>query len=241
MKYLRKQQQKSSLILDLRNVKPINQKAKWNTHYEKYRQHFTSIRAKVLILLVIVGLVFLTMHLTTQKRIVREVKSAVAGHMLLPKNEEPTVATVDDKTKLKDKFLTTHANNGDQILIYTQNQLVIIYRPSVDKIVAVGTVTADSAVAEAQNATLTVLDGANDPSKTQNITEQIKSIYPSMKVIVGGKANRQDFTSTLVIDNTKSKDYLVDAIALNIKGKRGIVPISESLSTTDLMVIVGKE
>ena len=62
--------------------------------------------------------------------------------MELPMEETPTVATVKDVEKLKDHAFLSKGQNGDVLLIYTgESKLVVMYRPSSKKIVAVGTVT----------------------------------------------------------------------------------------------------
>ena len=63
---------------------------------------------------------------TQAQRDLAHAKDLVGRHMILPTDEEPTLAVVTDKTVIKDKFLTKNANNGDQVLIYTQHQIAII-------------------------------------------------------------------------------------------------------------------
>lgn len=58
---------------------------------------------------------------------------------ILPTNEQPALATITDKSKLATPFLQK-ADDGDKVLIYIKAKIVIIYRPSVNKIVAVGPV-----------------------------------------------------------------------------------------------------
>jgi hypothetical protein len=241
MKSKRKQNPQSNLILDLRGVTPVPKNSPKTIHnHQKY--HRKKIVVGMVILVVVGAVIAVLMRQPSHgSKVSKEAKASVGRLMLLPTNEEPTIATVDDKTKLKDKFLVAHASNGDEVLIYTQNRLAIIYRPSIDKIAAVGTVTADSALAESQGVTMTVLDGANDPAKTQKIITQISTAYPSIKVTDGGQTNRQDFPTTIVIDNTKNKDYLIDELDGLIGGKRGVVPLGETQSVTDVMIIVGKD
>ena len=69
---------------------------------------------------------------TTIQRLVRR-------HFVLPIDETPALATVTDKAKLTTKFLQK-AENGDKILIYQKAGRVIIYRPSIDRIIDVGPV-----------------------------------------------------------------------------------------------------
>jgi CHASE3 domain sensor protein len=61
----------------------------------------------------------------------------------LPEDEEPTIATVEDKSKLADQAFFADAENGDQLLIYTKSQRAIIYRPSENRIINVGPVSID--------------------------------------------------------------------------------------------------
>lgn len=59
----------------------------------------------------------------------------------LPENEQPSVATVNDKEKLKDQPFFANAENGDVTLIYAQSKLAILYRPSTKQLVNVSSVT----------------------------------------------------------------------------------------------------
>ncbi|HSX02385.1 MAG TPA: hypothetical protein VLI05_03665 [Candidatus Saccharimonadia bacterium] len=68
------------------------------------------------------------------------VQQRVARHMLLPAGEQPELATVTDATKLQTPFLR-QAHNGDKLLVYEKAGQAIIYRPSLDRIVAVGPVS----------------------------------------------------------------------------------------------------
>lgn len=64
----------------------------------------------------------------------------VGGLMVLPAGEEPTVATVADPSKLSDQPFFQNAKEGDKLMIYSQSQKVILYRPSENKIVEVSPV-----------------------------------------------------------------------------------------------------
>jgi hypothetical protein len=226
-----------NLITDLR---PVVQNPSPATRFTK---KYSKLLLTVLVIAAVLCAAWLisTMHTNSKHKNLNHVVSRVGQLMLLPTNEQPTLATVTDKTKLADKFLASKAANGDDILIYTKNQMVIIYRPSINKIVAVGAVSVDPALSEAKDATLTVEDGSNNPQKTQAIIQKIRAAYPQIKVTNGGKASRQDLPETIVIDNSGNKDNLMFALMKVVSGKQGVLPLGVTNAPTDLLVIVGRD
>ena len=57
--------------------------------------------------------------------------------LILPENEEPTVATVTDLEALKGQPFFTNAKKGDKVLIYTKAKKAILYDPESKKIIEV--------------------------------------------------------------------------------------------------------
>lgn len=55
----------------------------------------------------------------------------------LPTGEEPTIATVVDREKLKDQPFFSKVLNGDKLLIYSSAKRVILYRPDSNKVIDV--------------------------------------------------------------------------------------------------------
>ena len=71
---------------------------------------------------------------------IEQTKSVVAmvGKLIaLPTDETPSLATVQDKTKLKDQPFFKNAVNGDKLLIYVKAKKAILYRESNNKIIEV--------------------------------------------------------------------------------------------------------
>ena len=62
---------------------------------------------------------------------------------LLPEGEEPTVAQVQDKTRLDNQVFFSKAKDGDYILIYKKAKLALIYREDADKLINVGPINLD--------------------------------------------------------------------------------------------------
>ncbi len=91
----------------------------------------------------IIGASWLTWHHWFQKPNLGDVKVVtrlVARHIVLPTGEDPALATITDASKLQTPFLK-QAHNGDKLLIYEKSGLVVIYRPSIDRIIGTGPVS----------------------------------------------------------------------------------------------------
>lgn len=56
----------------------------------------------------------------------------------LPQDEEPTVAQIQYKNKLKDQNFFDKAQNGDYMLVYEKAKTVLIYRESSNKVINAG-------------------------------------------------------------------------------------------------------
>lgn len=80
---------------------------------------------------------FRTLH--SPEKAEKEAKNLVAkvSQIYLLPDELPTVATVTDKSKLSGQEFFTKAKEGDKVLIFPQNKLVILYRLSANKIIEV--------------------------------------------------------------------------------------------------------
>ncbi|MBI4225661.1 hypothetical protein HY612_00950 [Candidatus Roizmanbacteria bacterium] len=66
----------------------------------------------------------------------KELLARVKALMEIP-NEEPTIITILDRTKLQDQPFFKLAQNGDRILIFPKAKRAVLYRPSTNKIVDV--------------------------------------------------------------------------------------------------------
>lgn len=63
----------------------------------------------------------------------------VKRHILLPENEAPTIATIDNAQDLaNEQDFFKNAQNGDKLLIYPKAKQAFIYSPSRDVVVVMG-------------------------------------------------------------------------------------------------------
>lgn len=71
--------------------------------------------------------------------------AAVSKIMDLPTNEDPTVATVTDPSKLGNQDFFAHAKVGDKVLLYAKAKKAILYDPVANKIVEAAPLNVDDA------------------------------------------------------------------------------------------------
>jgi type II secretory pathway pseudopilin PulG len=68
------------------------------------------------------------------QRDAQELKTKVGQLVELP-NEQPTIATVNDVTKLQNQQFFAKAQNGDKVLIFKEAKRAVLYRPSTNKVI----------------------------------------------------------------------------------------------------------
>lgn len=121
----------------------------------KYTQYRPALRNKRVIVLAVTSLVILgaavggylvwhhgkTDSGSKNKAESAQVLTAVGQLYMLPSNEQPTVAAIQDITKLSGQAFFKNAQNGDYLLVYSNAKLALLYRKSVNKLVNVGPVS----------------------------------------------------------------------------------------------------
>lgn len=71
----------------------------------------------------------------------RQLVNKVSQIILLPTDEVPTVATVNDLALLKGQAFFANAKKGDRVLIYSKAKKAILYDPDSNKIIEVAPVS----------------------------------------------------------------------------------------------------
>jgi hypothetical protein len=91
----------------------------------------------------------------------------------LPTDESPTMATINDAASVKktQPFLTP-AENGDILLVYANAQEAILYRPSSNKLIAVGPVNNNAAPQAAAAAALPIATATTTTHATSSATSK---------------------------------------------------------------------
>ena len=183
-----------------------------------------------------------------QRRLIAKVGKLIE----LPQGEDPTVATIRDKEKLKEQAFFARAENEDKVLIYTQAKRVILYRPSTDKVIEVAPLNIGDAAGqtagistdnqEPQNVKIVFYNGTNESGLSTSAESDLKSKLPNVtfEVVYKAAARKKDYTKTVVVDLPGSKGDVANQIAQALNGEVGNLPDGETKpNNTEIVVILG--
>ena len=73
------------------------------------------------------------------------------GEIMELPNENPQLVTVSDVTQLRDQKFFANAQNGDVVVIFSQAQKAVLYRPTTNKIIEIAVYTPPTGVPESES------------------------------------------------------------------------------------------
>lgn len=174
---------------------------------------------------------------------IENLMSKVGNLMELPKNEQPTIATVTDVTKLKDQSFFSKAKNGDKLLIYTKERKAILYDPTTDKIVEAGPVNIGQPTPTQAPLPMKVAiyNGTTTVGLSNTTEQQLKAQLNNITVTAKQNASKTTYTKTMVIDLTGTQSAAATQLAQILGGEVSTLPAGETKpKDADILVILGK-
>lgn len=177
----------------------------------------------------------------------------VSRLMEVPTDEEPTVATVTDKEKLKEQKFFAKAENEDKVIIFVKAQKAILYRPSTNKIIEVARIdtidqkTAQQATVSAEIKTtqktgVLILNGTTRVGLSNGLVEKMNLPESVFMLLQRQSAKRADYEKTMIVDlgvgaevSQKMKELLKLGEVVNK------MPEGEATPSGQLVVILGAD
>ncbi len=189
----------------------------------------------------------------TDKTEVLAVLDKVSKLIEIPTDEEPTVATVTDKEKLKEQKFFAKAENEDKVIIFVKAQKAILYRPSWNKIIEVARidtidqkkaetgVSTTSAQMKMEKSNLIVLNGTNVSGLTNKLSEKLSR---NEEFVIASKTNakRLDYEKSLIVDLGVGKQKAETILStLGVGQIVDRMPEGEATPSSQLVVILGTD
>lgn len=162
----------------------------------------------------------------------------------LPEDERPSVATVADEEKLGDQVFFSNAKKGDKVLIYTNAKKVILYRPSEDRVVEVGSVNIQEEVegesTEAQNR-FVLLNGTQTAGLTNTMESDLIRVVPEAVIVSKANATNLDYEKSLLVNLGATSDQ-AEQMADDLGIELATLPEGERRpEDADFLIIVGSD
>lgn len=174
---------------------------------------------------------------------VKQLVEKVGAIIALPEGETPTVATIQDKEKLKDVPFFTKAENDDKVLIYVNARKAYLYRPSSQKLIEVATINlSPNSAAQTLEGKIALRNGTDSAGLTKRVEDSLKQTMPKITVVERGDAKNQSTKETIVVDITGSRQADAERLAASLRGKVAALPEGEPKpSGVDFLVILGQD
>lgn len=177
------------------------------------------------------------------KREIEEVVAAVGKLIVLPANQQPTLATIQDVAALaKEQSFFNGAENGDKLLLYPDK--AIIYSVKTGKLVNVGPVYNQGGQTTKQVENLSnklmvdVRNGSEKVGLGRTLADSLisKGLCQIKEVT---NAVKTSYSKTILV-NLTNKDVSVLEKELGVKAV-GVLPEGEAPSQADVLIIVGNQ
>lgn len=128
-----------------------------------------------------------------------QVLAKISKFMELP-DEEPTLATVSDVTKLVNQPFFAKAKNGDQVIIFQGARLAILYDPLANKIINVAPVNIGSPSAQvAQKLRFALYNGTNIVGLTKQYEKTLVAAVSQAEVVAKENAKNRDYEKSIIV------------------------------------------
>lgn len=176
------------------------------------------------------------------KKEVQALVDKVKKLVVLPENEDPTIATITDAPALaKEQPFYKDAHNGDKLMVYMQAKKAFIYDPNRNILVNVGPIYMENSAQQVQNAlNIEVRNGSSKTGQGTTVADDLKQTA-AFNVVKVANAAKGDYQGNIIVDKSKGdKNTIIDA--LKTKYSAAVVkdlPQGEKDTDAEVLLIVG--
>ncbi len=201
-------------------------------HQQKPNQRFTRKKMAVIAVAVILSIItfavgwqLFSKSNPQETRLVTRIRSMAE----VPQDEIPTVQTITDKNKATQAFLQ-QSEDGDKLVLFVQSKIAVLYRPSTDRIVALGPI-------ELSAPTVFLRNGTNQDDVAALVDKLAKA--PEEYRLLSRDKSAKDYTQTLVVDLSGVRPRDAQQLAATVGGIVAKMPEGESRPEGELLIIIG--
>lgn len=174
-----------------------------------------------------------------------EIMQVVRPVIHIAHDEKPTLATVADKTKLADQPFFERAENGDKVLIFKTSNTVVLYRPSIKKIIAVSSIPKGDQTtlpSTTQNNSIplriAVLNGSRVNGVAKKTAEFLSQKIENITIVKEETAEKKSYTKAQIVFITPQGKQVAEQIAQLLDGDvTPALPDGESSYDADIVII----
>lgn len=189
------------------------------------------------------------------KQEVQSLLAKVGKLMELPKDEEPTVATIVDKEKLKGQKFFEAADNDDKVIIFVKSQKAILYRPSINKVIDVTHIDTMDQVGDTASKSgevvkpspamnrvmVAIYNGTEKMGLSGNYATKLSG-ESDIEVVARKNAVKKDYAKTFVVDLSGKYSTVVDRLSKSLGApSTKIMPEGEATPSADILVVLGED
>lgn len=182
----------------------------------------------------------------------------VSEHIMLPADEEPTIATIVDAAQLsQDQAFYRNVQDGDKVLIYMNAQKALVYRESEDLLINVGpvytnepeeTVPVEEIPEEPvieqseEPITIEIRNGSKTAGVAGSLSEKL-SENESYNIIDIGDANVKTYEESVIVNlTTGNKDAQLSSLLSDMGIAEALIEFPEGVDETEaeILIIIGE-
>lgn len=168
--------------------------------------------------------------------------------VVVPEGEDPVVATVTDKDKLKDQPVFANAENGDKLIIYAAAKKAFLYDEKNNKVKDIipvnlgdqnGQVAGTSTTAPLK---LALVNGTETPGVGTVMENRLKELKANgVTVSIKAIAKKKDYEKSVVVDVTGKNKDAAASLAKILSLTVGSLPEGETAPAADLAIFIGAD